>query len=202
MLSNKEKDAAMFLRCSSVLEEEMFQLYHTMALKIRHPDIRSLLIGLAYDSLKHSKMVRELNRNILGPDLELKDCKKQIGELLTNVHVFLEGVSRKEEITDEDLALILKDIAGSEDLIYEKYSVLVQPRILQFVVTEISRLLPADLETLKSVFEIIIKDKENHRDILIAIIYYFATRKLEETRDNTPMVRYQNPNGWSRPLEA
>jgi rubrerythrin len=202
MLTNKEKDAAMFLRCSSVLEEEMFQLYHAIAQKTQHPDVRSLLIGLAYDSLKHSKMVRELSKNIIGPNPEAKDCKRQIGELLTNVHVFFEEVSVKEEITDEDLTPILKDIADSEDLIYEKYSVLVQPRILQFVVAEISRLLPADLETLKSVFEIIIKDKENHRDILIAIIYYFATRKLEETKDNTPIVRYQNPNGWSRPLEA
>ena len=201
MLSNSEKDAVRFLNCCSVLEEETFQLYHTLARKINYVDVKSLLIGLAYDSLKHSKIVGELSKNIVKPELQVKDCKKQLGQLWKNIYGLSEKILKSEKILDDDLPSLLKDLANLEDQVSERYEIFLQPKTLQFITREISSNAHADLETSKSIFEGLIRDKDNHRDTLIAIIYYFATRELEMAKDNTPIVKYQNPDGWSRPLQ-
>ena len=202
MLNNKEKDALRFLKCASVLEDEMFQLYHDMAIRTDFPDVKALLVGLAYESLKHSKMVKELSKTLLELDVEANDSRKELGRVWKQAHAFTEQISVKSRIGSEDLQVFLKDLADLEDLICEKYAVFLQPKVLHFVAGEISRKSPVDLETLKSVFENISSEKENHREILIAVIYYFVTRELEKEKDYTPVVRYQNPDGWSRPLEA
>ena len=200
MLDNKEKEAIKFLRCAPVLEEEMHHLYHKMAIKTEFPEVKSLLIGLAYESLKHSKMVKELTKSLPALDSEGKDARKELGRIYRHAHVFAEQISLKNRIGTEDLRMLLKDLADLDDLIFEKYSIFLQPKVLHFVAGEISRWYPADLETLKSVFENISNEKENHREILIAVIYYFATRKIEREKVRTPVVKYLNPDGWSRQL--
>jgi len=180
----------------------MFQLYHQMAARTEYPEVKSLLVGLAYESLKHSKMVRELTKNLITLDTETKDSHKELGQVWKQAHAFTEQISLKERIGSEDLRILLKDLADLDDSIFEKYNIFLQPKVLHFVAAEISKQSPVDLETLKSVFENISNEKENHREILIAVIYYFATRELEKEKDYTPTVKYQNPDGWSRPLEA
>jgi hypothetical protein len=202
MLNNKEKEALKFLKCTGALEEEMFQLYHEMAIRTEFPDVKALLVGLAYESLKHSKMVRELSKTLTAADAEAKDCHKELGRVWKEAHTFREQIYIKTRLGSEHLRVFLKDLAELEDLICEKYGVFLQPKVLHFVAAEISKKTPVDLETLKSVFENISSEKENHREILIAVIYYFATRELEREKDYTPVVRYQNPDGWSRPLET
>ena len=200
MLSKKEKDAVRFLRCCNVLEENLFQLYHGLARKIEHPDLKSLLVGLAYDGLKHSKIVKELSKNILGLELEVKDCRQNLGQLWKKIRELSQEISEKEEISDEDFPVVLRSLTDIEDLVNERYSAVLQLKTLQYIVGEISKLAPVDLEILKGVFEAIVRDKENHRDVLIEIIYFFATKELERTEGNTPIVKYQNPNGWNRPI--
>lgn len=198
MLDNKGRDAAKYLCCCSLLEEEAFNLYRIIARKMKHPEVDSLLVGIAYDSLKHSKILREIVKNIIRPEYSVGDCKKNIAELWQEVHSCSEEISKIKEIDADNFCAILKELVNLEDALSECYSDLLKSKVQQSIANELSKLKPADLEILENVFENIIKDKQNHREILIEIVYFFAAKKTERTIDTTPMVKYQNPNGWNR----
>ena len=66
MTEGKIEDATRFLRGSSFLEKEIFQLYQNLAQKTEYADIRYLLVGLAYDSLKHSKILAEIGKHFVS----------------------------------------------------------------------------------------------------------------------------------------
>ena len=202
IVNKKEKDGAALFNCCSSLEEKTCQLYRKVAERIEHPDIRALLIGIAYDSFKHSKIVRELGRSILKPEEEVKKCEDGLGELCKAIINFSTEITETDEFEDEDLTLILKDLVDFEDVLSENYSRFLQRRTLQDITEKISELATVDEENLKSIIETIIEDKEKHRETLIAIVYLLAKTELKTKKDNTPMVKFQNPNGWNRALEA
>jgi rubrerythrin len=58
----------------------------------------------------------------------------------------------------------------------------------------VAQLYKVDSACLKSIFEWIIKDEENHREILTSIEELFT--KEESVKDTTPMVKYQHPEAW------
>ena len=52
----------------------------------------------------------------------------------------------------------------------------------------------SDLNSVRSIFELITKDEENHREILATVEAFFTPE--ESVKDNTPIVRYQHPDAW------
>ena len=54
-----------------------------------------------------------------------------------------------------------------------------------------------DLSSAKSIFTNIISDEDRHREIL-GTIERLITK--QEAADNSPIVRYQNPDAWNKPL--
>jgi rubrerythrin len=58
----------------------------------------------------------------------------------------------------------------------------------------VEQLYKVDLASLKNIFELIIKDEENHRKILTSIEELFT--REESVKDTTPTVRYQHPEAW------
>jgi rubrerythrin len=76
----------------------------------------------------------------------------------------------------------------------EEYFVLVQLKTLEYMTKEIAQTYKVDIESLKDIFELIIKDEENHREILNSIEDLFFTEEI--IKDNTPVVKYQHPEAW------
>jgi hypothetical protein len=72
----------------------------------------------------------------------------------------------------------------------------VQMKTLQLMTKMINQLYSINVENIKNVFMSIIKDKKHHREIL-ATIKDAIEEKLKE-HDNTPKVKYQNPDVWVR----
>jgi hypothetical protein len=201
MTDNKIKDATQFLRDSNVLEEEIFQLYLNLSQKTEYTDIRYLLVGLAYDSLKHSKILAEIGKHFLIPEKQTKDLTKIIPELAQKVNELSRKSSKIEKMNTEDLSSFVKAMADLEDSLSEKYFTLLDLENLQYVVDKISTLTPVESRTLKSVFLGLVKDKENHRNLLIEFQYFLSAQKSEKTKDNVPMFKYQNPDKWNRSEE-
>lgn len=201
-MRNGKKKAARFLRCSSFLEEKIFQLFRDLAQKTEYVDIQSLLVGLAYDSLKHSKILGEITRHIVRPDLQVNDCRKTLGQIWEDLDCLSQGISGEDKIGIEGLSIAVKHITELEDALSEGYSVFLDPEILEYIVGEIALLFSVDVATFRIAFSNLVKDKENQRTLLIEISYLLGTKKQELTGDNAPVVRYQNPNGWNAPIES
>jgi rubrerythrin len=202
MLKNTEKSAGKFLRYCSILEEETFQLYVNLARKTEYADNEAILIGLAYDCFKHSRIVRELSKYLTNPSLQVKDPRQELGLLWEQTHEFSTEIYRKTQIDTDEFSNLLKSLANLEDLISQAYTALTETKTLQFLTSEISKLSIVNYETLKGTFENIVRDKEKHRDTLIEIMYYLAAKEIEQTKDNPPQVKYQNPDRWSTPAQA
>jgi rubrerythrin len=185
MTADKTKDATRFLRGSSFLEKEMFQLYQNLAQKTEYADIRYLLVGLAYDSLKHAKILAEIGKHFVK--------LKTIPELSQKVNELSGEVSKKEKMTIEDLSFFVRRAADLEDLLSEKYIALLALENLQYVVNKLSKMTPVDVRALRSIFSGLVKDKETHRNLLIEFQYFVLAKKSEKARDNAPFVKYNNP---------
>ena len=93
---------------------------------------------------------------------------------------------------------LLPKLTALESSLGEEYYIFVQMKTLQLMAKEINQLYGVDLEKIKKVFESIIRDEEHHREIL-ATIKDIVSKKLTK-KDNTPKVKYQNPDAWIQPL--
>ena len=60
----QEIDVADFLCCACILEERAYLLYKDLADKVNLPLINSLLLHIAYDSRKHSVILKGISKSI------------------------------------------------------------------------------------------------------------------------------------------
>jgi hypothetical protein len=80
----------------------------------------------------------------------------------------------------------------------ETYDILVQYVNLEILSFELDKLYNVDREGLKTLFFEVIHDEQHHKEIL-GIISYLLTEKEEEKTMAAPMVKFRNPDAWSRP---
>jgi len=187
------KDIAAFLHCSSNLEERVFSLYRNMSERTDNQVVRSSFIYIAYDSLKHSVMMKGIAQTISPSAPKTEDCENKLKQVWRQVAALSEEMVGKSKLNDADLPELMHRLAGLENSFGEEYFVLVQLKTFQFMAKEISQMYKIDFESLKGIFELIIKDEENHREILILLEDFL---RKEPSKDTTPVVRYQHPEAW------
>jgi rubrerythrin len=188
------KDIARFLYCSSSLEERVFSLYRNLSDRVQNQVVKSLFLYIAYDSLKHSQIMRAIAETVSNARPKNGDCEKKLKPVWEKIVTFSQEVSKRLKVSDQELSSMTRELAGFENSLSEGYSVLVQLKTLQYMTKEVAQFYNVDLSSLRSIFELIIKDVENHREILASIEELFTPE--ESARDNTPIVRYQHPNAW------
>jgi rubrerythrin len=194
MSSKKTKDIADFLYCCGNLEEKVFALYRTLSDKVQNPIVKSLFLYIAYDSLKHSMTMRGIAETISESKPKPEDCARKINQVWRKIASLSTDISNSEKIGDHELSPLASELAGFENLLCEEYFVLVQVKTLEYMTKEIAQMYKVDLDGLKNIFELIIKDEENHRGILNSIEELFVAEQI--MKDNTPVVKYQHPEAW------
>ena len=110
-------------------------------------------------------------------------------------------ISKKEKMSIEDLSFFVKRAADLEDLLSEKYIALLALENLQYVVNKLSKMTPVDVRALRSIFSGLVKDKENHRNLLIEFQYFVLAKKSEKVGNNAPFIKYKNPDKWNKQSE-
>ena len=194
MSSKNAKDVAGFLYCSGNLEEKVFALYRTLSDKLQNPIVKSLLLYIAYDSLKHSLTMRGIAETISKSKPKPEDCERKMNQIWRKITSLSAEISNRETIGDHELSALATELAGFENSLSEEYFVLVQLKTLEYMTKEITQMYKVDLDGLRDIFELIIKDEENHREILNSIGELFATEQI--MKNNTPVVKYQHPEAW------
>jgi len=187
------KDVASFLYCSSSLEERTFSLYRNLAEKTSDSLARSIFTYIAYDSLKHSVIMKGIAQTISASVPKSSDCEKKLASIWTNVADLAEEVINKQRFSNSELPDLSNRLAGFENSLSEEYFILVQSKTLQFMAKELSQLYNVDFENVRDVFGLITKDEENHREILYSLVEHFTK---EPAKDTTPVVKYQHPEAW------
>lgn len=175
-------------------------LYEDLAKKTKLPLVKALLLHIAYDSGKHSAVLQGIISSIGKPKAKIKDCEKRLGETWRTIQDLLENHSPEGKISDENLPSVLRKLERLESTAGEEYYMLLQLKMLQFMTKEIRELYNVDLDDIKDIFEAMTKDEERHTELL-ATIKKILSPPEQKKPENTPQVRYQNPDSWVRPLE-
>ena len=79
----------------------------------------------------------------------------------------------------------------------EEYYVFVHLKTLDLMMKEINQLYSIDLGSVKKLFLNIIRDEETHRELLKEVKMLIVPK---DEIDSAPIVKYQNPDAWSRPI--
>jgi rubrerythrin len=191
---NSPKVVAEYLSCLSILEESTALLYRNLSDRIESPAlIKSLLLSISQDSSKHSTLIKSIAESIYNSKIKHKNCAKKLGSVWSTVSDCLSEVAKEDMETQSfwELLLVLDKL---ESNLGEEYYIFVQMQTLQFMVKEINKLYDINLERVKHIFENIIRDEEHHKEILTTIKDIIGESSTE--RNNTPKVKYQNPEAW------
>jgi rubrerythrin len=199
MAKMKQESVADFLHCASVLEERAYLLYKSLADKVNIPLVNSLMLHIAYDSRKHSVILKGISESIAKPKKQPKDCGKKLflGGPWTVIEHLVRDIDREKRIPKKNVSSLIKKLMLLESTVSEEYYILVQLKTLQYMTKEIREIYNVDLEDLKDILETIIRDEETHRELL-SKMKKILVGKEKQTADKAPKFKYQNPDAWSR----
>ena len=189
---------AKYINCLSILEDKTALLYSNLSDGTEIPLIKSLLLSISKDSSKHSALLKGIADSISDSKQSPKDCEKKLGEVWRLVSTLHNEAINEDRLGELDFSELMQMLDALESSFGEEYHIFVQMKTLQLMVKEINQLYNVNLEKVKDVFESIIKDEEHHREILAAIVDIVGEESMEH--DNTPLVKFQNPDAWSRSL--
>lgn len=160
-------DFARYAHCCSILEDAVARAYRRMALLTVEKEVKPLLLSIAYDSFKHSKVLREIAKSLsTKAKVDLEACREQMGEVWRKIVESATVMAfRKEKIRPEELLSVIESMEDVEGFAGEEYLMLINSRILQLA----SRKSERGLELYKATLELIAEDEERHKSILMKI---------------------------------
>jgi rubrerythrin len=201
MVKMKQESVTDFLHCASILEERAYSLYKNLADKVNLPLVNSLLLHIAYDSRKHSAVLKGITESIAEPRKQPKDYEKKLffGKTWSVIENLAKEIAKEQRIPKKSMASLVKKLMLLESTVGEEYHILVQLKTLQYMTREIREVYNVDIKDLKDILVIIIRDEETHRKLL-AKMKKILVGKEEQMEDKAPAFRYQNPNAWSRAM--
>ena len=199
MTKMKQESIADFLHCASVLEERAYLLYKRLADKVDIPLVNSLMLHIAYDSRKHSVILKGISESIAKPKKQPKDCEKKLflGGPWSVIERLVRDIDTEKRISKKNVSSLINKLMLLESTVGEEYYILVQLKTLRYMTREIREIYNVDLEDLKDVLETVIRDEETHRELLDKMKKILVGKERQK-EDRTPKFKYQNPDAWRR----
>ncbi|MCJ7766862.1 hypothetical protein MUP79_00525 [Candidatus Bathyarchaeota archaeon] len=166
-MSSSEKIAQLFNCCSSI-EQQVFTLYKLFSERVHDPYTKSLLLYIAYDSLKHSTLLSQgLGVPLENLEQNVGDCEPQLWKTW-QTHVSFYAVER--EFNDQTLVSEANRLERFENVFLVEYYLLIN-RIAEFEKKSVTNWLAGgenrlDLESFTDLFNKIAEDEKHHIRIL------------------------------------
>jgi hypothetical protein len=194
-MNDKVQESIQYLKQCSIVENESSRLYETLSRKINQPE-SSYVLGLAYDSLKNSKIIQSILDYFDPEEIENKNTKKNLTELAAETTMLLKKASKINNLDYLLSCEILKQLITLEDTMGQAYKNYLQTNAPKTFAEELSKSVTINFVNFKKIFETFIEEKIKHRGTLVEIMYSLELKETEIHRKITPLVKYQNPNAW------
>lgn len=160
------KMVAKFLYCSSVLEEKVAHAYERLAERAENSLVKSLLLYISTDSLKHSIILRAASEEFVkNVGLKIENCEEILGEVWGRLALLAEEMPAKGKIEDKDLASLADKMANFESFVGEEYLTTLHLKATSLM----ANMKKVDLGDLKDILEWIAEDEERHQKIIFMI---------------------------------
>ncbi len=193
----KLEESTQYLRCFAAIETECFNLYSNLSKKINHPE-SSFILGIAYDSLKCSKISQAILDCFDQTDPENVKTKKDLTDLAAELSTFSKEIQRINCLNYQSSCEVLKELTKIEKLLTDTYSSYAQSSAIKAIAQEVTKYTNVNVDNFAKVFQKIAEEKERHREELIEIIYALEQTEANRLRQITPVIKYQNPDAWIR----
>jgi Glu-tRNA(Gln) amidotransferase subunit E-like FAD-binding protein len=157
------------------------------------------MLHIAFDSRKHSVILKAISESIAKPKKQRKNCEKKLffGGTWAMIEHLAGEVARREKIPRKHMSSLVEKLMLLESTVAEEYYILVQLKTLRYMTREIREIYNVDLEDLKDILETIIRDEEIHRELL-SKMKKILTGDEKQTKDIAPAIKYKNPDAWLR----
>ena len=193
----KLEESIQYLRCFGAIETECFILYNKLSKKINHPE-SSLILGIAYDSLKCSKIIQAVLDCFDQTASENIKTKKDLTDLAAQLSTFSKEIQKINCLNYQSSCEVLKELTKIEKLLTDTYSSYANSSAISAIAQEVTKYANVNIDNFAKVFVKIAEEKERHREELIEIIYALEQTEANRLRQITPVVKYQNPDAWIR----
>ncbi len=195
---NEPQTIAEYIRCLSSLETSTATLYKEIADKTDIPLAKTLLQEIAVDSEKHALILKGVSDTISPTKGDQKSCEKKMGKSIEFIVKAQKEITKIKKIDEKNLPWLVEKLSYFESVMGEDYYMFTQLHTLEVLVNKINEQYSIDLTSTKHLFTKIIQDEDHHRELLETIRNLVV--KKEKDNDNSPAVKYQNPDSWSRPM--
>jgi hypothetical protein len=186
------------LKCLIVFEKKTCSLYEDVAEGVNSPLIKSLLLYISLDCQKHSTVLRGISLSMPRNSWKPAELPKATSEALRSIDAFQIELSNVSAIPKGNMSSLCAQLTSLADSLAAEYNSLLQLNILECLSMELSNSYKMSLESLKTILLEFLHEEEYHREIL-AMVMCFLEGKDKEEIDNTPTVRFRDPDCWSRP---
>jgi len=169
---------AKFLYCSSVLEEKVAYAYRSLAERVDESLVRSLLLYISTDSLKHSIILRAIGEELVeNLGVKVEDCENILGEVWRKLTMLaMEEIIKEEKVENEELISLANKMANFESFVGEEYLTTLHLKVSSLMADE----LEVDLGDLKDILKWIVEDEERHEKIITVLRNIVSKRKNEK----------------------
>ena len=175
-----------------LMERELYQLYTNLSSKVEDLSAKTLFTYIASDSLKHSTVLVKIIDEAGGSKLKESDCNETIRYNIDLINSLSTDISRTRKVGREELLSVIDTLAGFETLLFDEYA-----KAFRVDTNQLMEENPDKNEVDFSVFSLIVKDEDLHKQILLSLVN-MCDKKLD-FKDNTPIVKYQRPDSWYVP---
>jgi rubrerythrin len=159
MALEDKKEVAKFLYCSSILERRVADAFNNLANRTENPEAKSLLLYIAYDSTKHSLILKQLGQSLARLEVTTNECERIWGKTWTSaVTQSMEKLAKKTKLTSDEIALLVDGMKKLEGLFAEEYLSTLHSKTVGFL----TRQRKEDMNSLNRILDWIVEDERRH----------------------------------------
>jgi rubrerythrin len=171
---------ANYLHCSGILEEKVADAYASFADRTKNPTIKTLLLFIALDSQKHSRILKTLSQGITKTEPTTEKCQEILGKAWkTSIIQAQQETLKKQKITSKELASLIDKMVNFESFVGEEYLTTLHLKTLELIAKDKE----IDSISLKKILEWIVEDEERH-EIIMARIKILITQQNKKRTPN------------------
>ena len=169
------------------LEKELYRLYSRLSKKVDDLAAKTLFSYLANDSLKHSRILGIMINEVNLSKVREQDCEQNMLYTKRLLRSHTDDLKKRGSISLDELEPMMDAFLGIENLLFTEYK---KAFHLQYTRLAGQEKNDADI----NIFSLIVDDEDRHQKILSAILALKENKM--SYKQNSPVVKYQNPDSW------
>jgi hypothetical protein len=177
------------------IEKEISLLYSTATKKLPSPQLSSITTAIAFDKQKHAVVIQELLKPLSYISLSPEELSVEFKSGVDEIRELRNALVLDKDLDCEGIEKLLKNLTNLEDSLSDLYGNLIESKLLEEYSEGTTDEHVLTGENLKYILQAFKQDNLKHRDMLIESLYFYK-KNLQKNIDNTPKVRYNNPDSW------